>query len=142
MGQLAFDLSEQTPDWAETCFYCSPDALGRYNERNHFHSHLPMTCTICRASCPNRLQFENSHGVNLGASFTLGVMVCSSLSLQLNHLSYALRHGELPSVNDVGALKLHWLIAPDGTQLPPKGWPLLPTPLPRGGIAQACTIRS
>ena len=142
MTQLAFDLSEQAPVWAEACFYCRPDLLGRYNERDHIHAHLPMTCAICQATCPNRLQFENSHGVSLGASFTLGVMVCSALSLQLNHLSYALRHGEIPSERDVHALELGWVIAPDGTQLPPAGWPLLPTPLPRGGVAQACTTRT
>ena len=137
MSQLAFDLSEQAPVWAEPCFYCRPDPLGRYNEQNHFRSHLPMTCAVCLVTCPNRLQFENSHGVSLGASFELGVMVCSSLSLQLNHLSYALRHGEIPSENDAHALQLGWLIAPDGAQLAPTGWPVLPTPHPRGAIAQA-----
>ena len=121
--------------WAEGCFYCTPDRLGRYDQGRHLHAHLPLTCAVCGEKSPNRLLFEQSHGVNFGASSTLGVMVCSSLSLRLNHLTYAVLHGELQYEAD--QLALGWLIGPDGTRLAPADWPTLRTPDPRGGATQS-----
>jgi len=83
------------------------------------------------------LLFEQSHGVNFGASSTLGVMVRSSLSLRLNHLTYAVLHGELQYEADQLALAPDWLIGPDGTRLAPADWPTLRTPDPRGGATRS-----
>lgn len=87
------DFAPETPQWAADCFYCTPDTTGYYDLEHHQWAHLPVTCAICRQSSPNRLLFDQSHGVNLGASWESGYLLCSSLSLKLNHLRHDLRTG-------------------------------------------------
>lgn len=127
MTTLDFDLiTEPTPIWARACPYCTADDLGNYDEGVHLRRHLPLTCEICGEASPNRLLFEQGHGVNLGASWGSGYLLCCSLWLRLNHLTYDLLHGRKPCERDARALELGWLIAPDGAQLAPEGWPLAP----------------
>lgn len=47
MTQLAFDFSDPTPAWAEACFYCTPDRLGRYDQDRHLHVNQALTCAVC-----------------------------------------------------------------------------------------------
>ena len=120
------DFAPPAPTWAVECFYCTPDSTGYYDEATHLRHHLPLTCQICSAVSPNRLLFENSHGVCLGSSWGKGYLLCTSLSLQLNHLAYDLLHGTSPHASDQPALDLGWRIAPDGAAIAPEGWPAAP----------------
>ena len=120
------DFAPEAPQWATDCFYCRPDTTGYYDEARHLHSHLPLTCRVCGEVSPNRLLFEQSHGVSLGASWEYGYLLCTSLSLKLNHLGYDLLNGHLPSSHDLTPLELGWLITPDGYPLAPAGWPAAP----------------
>lgn len=120
------DFAPEAPRWATDCFYCQPDITGYYDEARHLHRHLPLTCRICSGASPNRGLFEQSHGVNLGASWEYGYLLCSSLSLKLNHLRYDMLHGHHPSPNDLAPLELGWLITPDGYPLAPADWPAAP----------------
>ncbi len=124
---LDFDaLAGEIPAWARECVYCYPDDFGVYDYDRHLRNDLPMTCAVCGASSPNRLLFEQSHGVNLGASWESGHLLCMSLSLLLNHLTYDILHGREPRAKDLYAIELGWRIAPDGAQLPPEDWPPAP----------------
>jgi hypothetical protein len=46
---------------------------------------------------------------------------CISVDLRLNHLTYAIRHGEPPAERDLTVIDLGWRIGPDGSQIPPQG---------------------
>ena len=135
------DFAPEAPEWATACFYCTPDTTGYYDLDLHQRTHLPVTCAICRQSSRNRLLFDQSHGVNLGASWQTGKLLCSSLSFKLNHLRYDLLNGHLPSTNDLTPLELGWIIAPDGTSVAPADWPEAPDSAAMCGIpleAEAC----
>lgn len=130
------DFAPEAPQWATDCFYCQPDSTGYYDEAGHLHRHLPLTCRICLQMSPNRLLFEQGDGVNLGASWETGYLLCSSLSLKLNHLRYDTLNGHQPDARDIVALELGWIIAPDGTPIAPTRWPLAPASGElRGGAA-------
>lgn len=128
------DFAPETPQWAADCFYCTPDTTGYYDLEHHQWAHLPVTCAICRQSSPNRLLFDQSHGVNLGASWESGYLLCSSLSLKLNHLRHDLRTGRPHDARDLTPLELGWTIAADGNHVPPAGWPAAPESAAMGGI--------
>lgn len=51
--------------------------------------------------------------------------ICTSIGLRLNHLTYAITHGEIPDYRDMTVIELGWRIGPEGTQIPPTGkpWP-------------------
>ena len=135
------DFAPATPEWAADCFYCTPDTTGYYDLQHHLRTHLPVTCAICRQSSPNRLLFDQSHGVNLGASWETWKLLCSSLSLKLNHLRHDLLNGHLPSSRDLTPLQLGWIFAPDGTPIAPADWPAAPESAAMGGIpleVEAC----
>lgn len=117
------DFAPPAPAWAVTCFYCTPDAQGYYDRANHDHAHRQLTCAVCHESEPNRLLFEMSHGICLGGCYQRDALVCTSLDLQLNHLSYDITHGQAPAVRDLPALELGWRFGPDGTAIAPAGWP-------------------
>lgn len=125
MAETLFDLTDfapPAPEWAKDCFYCSPGDDGYYDEARHFHDHLPLTCAVCRQTSPNRLLFEMSHCVNLGASWGQNALLCSSLSLRLNHLLYDARAGQEPAERDLTALELGWRVDANGIYMP-EGWP-------------------
>ena len=117
------------PAHAEGCFYCRQSTLtGEWPTLEHHEAqHLPITCVICGGTKPNRLLFDMSHGVNLGAILENNALLCTALSLQLNHLTYDIREGREPAQMDLRALELGWRIAPDGSQIPPAGWPTADT---------------
>jgi hypothetical protein len=124
--QLTFDfavLADPTPEWAAACWYCHPDELGQYDEARHLAGHLPKTCAVCGDTSPNALLFGQSHSVTLGPSWRSGWLLCTSLWLRLNHLTYALRNSETPSPRDLTVLDLGWTFAPDGERFAPEGWP-------------------
>lgn len=123
MKTLFDDLEIETPPWAKDCRSCHHDELGRYDELRHFTSHLPLTCAVCGETEPNRFLAELNHDVNLGASRQNNALLCVSLSLRLNHLSYAKRNDKEPRTDDLKALELGWTVLDDGTQVPPEGWP-------------------
>lgn len=126
MIDALFDLADfapEAPAWATECFYCRPDKSGVYDEARHVREHLPLTCSICGETSPNRLIFEMNHEVTLGGSWGADALLCVSLSLRLNHLTYAVLNGRAPDLRDLTALDLGWRIAPDGAKLPPAGWP-------------------
>jgi len=126
--QLDFStLAVNTPSWASACFYCVPDDFGAYDEAHHYRQHLALTCAVCGEVSPNRLLFEMDHGINLGASWRIDKLLCSSLSLRLNHLTYDLRQRETPQARDLAALDLGWRLDPYGEHLAPEGWPAAPT---------------
>jgi hypothetical protein len=129
------DFAPETPQWAADCFYCTPDTTGYYDLARHQWAHLPMTCAICRRTSPNRLLFDQAHGVNLGASWESGYLLCSSLSLKLNHLRYDLLNGHAHDARDLTPLELGWTLTPDGTPIAPAGWPAAPDTAAMGGIA-------
>lgn len=116
------DFAPPTPAWAEGCRYCVPDEMGAYDEAQHLYGHLPLTCSVCGDTASNRLLFEQSHLVNLGASWGRDALVCTSLDLRLNHLRYDILHGQVPTARDLTALELGWRFGPDGSALPPAGW--------------------
>lgn len=122
--QIEFDFAalEEEPAWAESCGYCVRDDLGHFDEAAHFRGHLPLTCDVCGETEPNRLLFGMSHGVNLGACWGEGWLLCSSLWLRLNHLTYALKTGTEPAATDLSAIGLGWTFAPDGERFAPAGW--------------------
>jgi hypothetical protein len=133
---MLFDLADfapPAPDWAVACFYCLPDDSGHYDRERHDHAHLALTCDVCGKTSPNRPLFEQSHDVNLGASWEHGWLLCTGLSLALNHLRYDLLHGDVPLDADKYALELGWLIAPDGEPIAPEGWPEAPPSDPYPG---------
>lgn len=47
--------------------------------------------------------------------------VCGSIVLRLNHLTYALRRGEVPAARDLSVLDLGYRLGPDGAQIHPDG---------------------
>lgn len=114
------DFAPEAPTWAQECFYCRPDSTGHYDQAQHLAAHLPLTCSVCRQTEPNRLLFENSHSINLGGSWGRDALVCSALDLALNHLRYDARHGATPRTN--WPLELGWRIGDDAA-IPPAGWP-------------------
>jgi hypothetical protein len=116
------DFAPATPAWAEACRYCSPGPDGYYDEAGHLHRHLPLTCAVCGETEPNRLLFEMSHVITLGGSWGRDALVCQSLDLRLNHLTYDARLGEKPRERDMTALELGWRVDADGAY-PPAGWP-------------------
>lgn len=120
------DFAPEKPTWANECFYCSPDETGYYDEEHHKWAHLPMTCKVCHQTSPNRLLFDMTHGINLGASWEHGWMLCSSLALKLNHLRYDLLNGHDHDERDLTPFELGWTIAPDGLPVAPEGWPVAP----------------
>jgi len=114
------DFAPPKPAHADGCFYCRPDDDGIYPDRErHDRDHLPITCTICGDTEPNRFRLENNHSRMLG---DWRPVTCTSLCLRLNHLTYDLLHRETPAARDWTAIDLGWRIAPDGEQLPPADW--------------------
>lgn len=118
------DFASPAPAWAEECSYCkADDRTGEYNEALHFANHLGAKCLLCGETAPNRFVFELNHAVNIGSSLGRDAVVCVSIDLRLNHLSYALSRGERPSERDLVVLDFGWTFAPDGTAFAPVGWP-------------------
>ena len=115
---------QPVPTWALDCGYCQPDEFGRYSEATHQEWHLPVTCAVCGETSPSRWHANINHGVSLGASWQANALLCVSLSLRLNHLTYDKIHGREEShPMDLTALELGWRIGPSGEQIPPEGWP-------------------
>ena len=117
------DVQEGTPAWAEECTYCVRDLFGQYDHALHMAQHLPITCAVCGETEPNRYLAELSHKISLGASWDVGALLCTSLALRLNHLSYDTLHARPYSPLDASALDLGWRITLGGIQIPPDGWP-------------------
>lgn len=120
------EFAPPKPRHAKGCWYCHEDENGEWTSRAlHERTHLPLTCAICGETEPNRLLFENSHGVTLGGSWSRRALVCVRLDLNLNHWAYAMRHGITEPVSPAGdlCLRLGWRFAPDGSAFPPAGWP-------------------
>lgn len=114
----------EKPAHAAECWYCRQDDLGEWTSlEDHEHWHLPLTCRVCGGAAPNRLLFEQSHGLNRGQSWDHGYVVCSSLGLRLNHITYALRHGGPIHSMDATVFELGFLFGPDCSPVPPAGWP-------------------
>lgn len=116
------DFAPPQPAWAEACFYCHPAEDGYYDEQLHLRRHLPLTCAVCGGTEPNRLLFEMNHVITLGGSWERNAVVCTSLHFRLNHLRYAVLHGEEPAERDRTPLALGWRVDADGAH-PPEGWP-------------------
>lgn len=113
------DFAPPKPAHAEGCMYCREDQDGIWPALAfHEREHLPIVCGVCGQISPNRLLFEMSHG---GPGWITPVM-CTSLYLRLNHLTFAVLHGARPEARDLTALDRAWRIAPDGAQLPPADW--------------------
>jgi len=117
------ETSQEVPAWARECRYCRPDEFGRWDKEDHDRTHVPMTCGICGETEPNRYLFETNHGINHGQSMELCVLLCVSLGLRLNHLSYDAKYGRESDYRDMTALDLGWMVTDEGKQIPPEGWP-------------------
>lgn len=118
------DFAPPAPQWAEECFYCSPDPQGYYDEAKHLASHLQLTCAICGGTSPNRMLFTQSHNITLGGSWGRDALMCSSFDLTLNHLRYAITRGETPAERNLQTLaSTGWLLSPTGDAVRPRGWP-------------------
>lgn len=127
MSMLDFSaILNEAPPWALECHYCHPEDFGAYDQETHQRAHLPMLCRVCGLSSPNRLLFDMSHGINLGASWEYGWMLCTSLALKINHLRAGLRTGRAPQECDRTPLELGWTFAPDGWPIAPPEWPVAP----------------
>lgn len=84
---LSFD--DPTPAWAAACVYCHRDEWGLYDRDRHQCDHLPMTCTVCEETEPNRVLFELSHGITLGGSWEIDALLCVSPGLASKHVTRA-----------------------------------------------------
>jgi hypothetical protein len=125
--QLDFDvIAEPIPEWAAACYYCWADEFGHYDEARHLANDLPKTCPVCHETSPNTLLYEMNHGINLGASYQRGALLCLSLSLRLNHLDYDASQGRDWRERDKTALDLGWSFGDDGELVAPEGWPPAP----------------
>jgi hypothetical protein len=118
------DFAPPKPAHADGCFYCRPNDDGTYPTlAEHTAHHLTRTCEICGHSAPNSLLFEMNHYLGkVGDIRRARPLRCTALWLMLNHLTYALLHGQAPADRDMTPIELGWRIAPDGTQLPPVDW--------------------
>lgn len=69
-------------------------------------------CPCCRDEVVNGWMMRLNHsGAERG--------MCTSLTLRLNHLTYAIRYGGGVAERDMTVIDLGWRIAPDGSQIPP-----------------------
>lgn len=117
MSDALFDLD----DFAET----ARPALARETWPCNVHDRISEddahardcwggVCPSCREDVVNGWMMRLNHsGAESGE--------CTSLGLRLNHLTYDIRHGDLPAPRDMTVLDLGWRIAPDGSQIPPAG---------------------
>lgn len=92
--------------------------LDPQEEDSHLADCWGFTCSGCGEHVHNAYLMRINHA---GVRWGDGRALCGSIVLRLNHLTYALRHGELPRERDLTVVGMGYTIGPDGSQIAPDG---------------------